>query len=104
MEKGQEKKDGDWQTVKLPKWLAKYVDLSVTQQGITRELVLDEKSVEKVLLPLLHQKYVNELPSKTVMKREKLLQVAIDNDTVKGKVLFLVNENIAVKQAIYQGD
>ncbi|KOO52213.1 sporulation protein YqfD [Viridibacillus arvi] len=102
--KDKKKKDGDWQTVKLPKWLAKYVDLSVTQQGITRELILDEQSVEKVLLPLLHQKYVNELPPKTVMKREKLLQVAIDNDTVKGKVLFLVNENIAVKQAIYQGD
>ncbi|MBK3493326.1 sporulation protein YqfD [Viridibacillus sp. YIM B01967] len=98
------KKGDDWQNVKLPKWLAKYVELSVTQQSTTKQLKLDEQSVEKVLLPLLHQKYVNELPSKTVMKREKLLQVAIDNDTVKGKVLFLVNENIAVKQVIYQGD
>ena len=32
------------------------------------------------------------------------VNVTIDNDTVKGKVLFLVNENIAIKQAINQGD
>ncbi|MGX9135317.1 sporulation protein YqfD [Rummeliibacillus sp. JY-2-4R] len=92
--------DQKWKVVNLPKWFSSIGEVYLQQELIEKKITLDEKSVSDIVIPLLHQKYVKELPPKTVVKREKLLNVTIDNDTVKGKVLFLVNENIAVKQAI----
>lgn len=100
----EKKNEKEWKVVKLPKWLSAIGEVYLQQNLIEKKVILDEKSVKDIVIPLLHQKYVKELPPKTVVKREKLLNVTIDNDTVKGKVLFLVNENIAVKQAINQGD
>lgn len=96
----EKKSENEWKVVKLPKWFSMIGEVYVQQELIEKQVTLDEKSVEDIVIPLLHQKYVKDLPPKTVVKREKLLNVTIDNDTVRGKVLFLVNENIAIKQAI----
>ncbi|WP_102691291.1 sporulation protein YqfD [Rummeliibacillus pycnus] len=100
----EKKNENAWKVVKLPKWFSAIGEVYLQQELIEKKVTLDENSIENMIIPLLHQKYVKELPPKTVVKREKLLNVTIDNDTVRGKVLFLVNENIAVKQAINQGD
>ena len=47
---------------------------------------------------------IRSLPLKSTIKNEKLLHVTTDDDTVKGKVLFLVNENIAQPRPIDQGE
>lgn len=96
----EKKSKKEWKVVDLPNWFSMIGEVYIQQELIEKQVTLDEKSVEDFVIPLLHQKYVAELPLKTVVKREKLLNVTIDNDTVKGKVLFLVNENIAIKQAI----
>ncbi|MBO2534926.1 sporulation protein YqfD [Rummeliibacillus suwonensis] len=100
----EKKSENAWKIVKLPKWFSMIGEVYLQQELIEKQVTLDEKSVEDIVIPLLHQRYIKDLPPKTVVKREKLLNVTFDNDTVKGKVLFLVNENIAIKQAINQGD
>ncbi|MGG0657549.1 sporulation protein YqfD [Rummeliibacillus pycnus] len=96
----EKKSENEWKVVKLPNWFSAIGEVYLQQELIEKNVILDDKSIEDIVIPLLHQKYVKELPPKTVVKREKLLNVTIDNDTVRGKVLFLVNENIAIKQAI----
>ncbi|MER1956136.1 MAG: sporulation protein YqfD [Solibacillus sp.] len=65
---------------------------------------ISEQDIEKVILPLLHEKMIRSLPLKSTIKSEKLLHVYADDDTVKGKVLYLVNENIATPHPIHQGE
>lgn len=90
--------------INLPSWLKKYVRI-VKEQGFKKqEHILNEEDVETIIRPLLHKKILQSLPPKTTIKSEKILQVTFDNDTVKGQVLFLVNENIATPYPIYQGE
>ena len=65
---------------------------------------LTEEDLDTLIRPLLHKKILQSLPAKTTIKSEKILHVTFDNDTVKGQVLFLVNENIAIPYPIYQGE
>lgn len=65
---------------------------------------ISEKDVETTILPLLHEKMISSLPLETAIKAEKLLHVHSDDDTVKGKVLYLINENIAQPHPIHQGE
>lgn len=65
---------------------------------------ISEKDIESVILPLLHEKMIYSLPLESAIKAEKLLHVSADDDTVKGKVLYLVNENIAKPHLIHQGE
>ncbi|MEG0438785.1 MAG: sporulation protein YqfD [Solibacillus sp.] len=65
---------------------------------------IDEDEIDTFVLPLLHEKMIRSLPLKSTIKNEKLLHVTTDDDTVKGKVLFLVNENIAQPRPIDQGE
>ena len=39
-----------------------------------------------------------------IIKDDKILHVTFDNDKVNGTILFLVNDNIAIKRPISQGD
>lgn len=65
---------------------------------------LEPEHMEQRLLPLLHEKILRSLPQKSSIKSENLLHVTFDDDTVKGKVLFFVNENIAMPGHAGQGD
>ena len=79
----------------LPNWLDPYVSIVEEQNTKKMQVELDKSKVDSLLLPLLHEKVIRSLPAKTVIKKENLLQVKWGNGTVEGKVLFLVNENIA---------
>ena len=59
---------------------------------------------QTVLVPLLKQKLVSEREATMIIKDDKILHVTFDNDKVSGTILFLVNDNIAIKRPISQGD
>jgi len=61
---------------------------------------LVEGMEETVIIPLLKNKLMSESFSKAIIKDEKVLHVTFDNDKVKGTILFLINDNIAVKRLI----
>lgn len=88
----------------LPSFISPFVKIVADQktQKVTKQMT--EQQAEKLVLAILHQKILRELPLGTVVKKENLLHVEIVGDTVKGKVLFLINENIAQPQPISQGE
>jgi len=88
----------------LPKLISRYVQIDKVPSYEKRTLDLNEKTIDTLLLPLLHQKTISSLSSEAVIKSEKLLHVTFDNDTVKGEVLYLVNDNIAITSPINQGE
>jgi len=69
-----------------------------------RQVNLVEGMEETVIVPLLKKKLLEERGASAVVKNNKVLHVAFDNDKVKGTILFLVNDDIAVKRRISQGD
>ncbi|MFS0575263.1 sporulation protein YqfD [Sporosarcina sp. 179-K 3D1 HS] len=71
---------------------------------ITGKLVLEEGMEESVILPLLKNKFLASPSSKAIIKDEKILHVSFDNDKVSGTILFLINDDIATKRPISQGD
>ena len=100
-----EKEQGQsFQKVSLPKWISNFLEIKRTQNYITTTQELSEEQIESFILPLLHEKILRSLPPKTIIKEENILQASFDDDKVKGKVLFLVNENIAKEYPIDQGD
>ena len=92
------------QKKELPNWLDPFASIVEEQQTKKMEVKLDESKIETLILPLLHEKMLRSLPDKTVIKKENLLQVKWENGTVEGKVLFLVNENIASPKQALQGE
>ncbi|WP_155591645.1 sporulation protein YqfD [Lysinibacillus cavernae] len=88
----------------LSNWLDPYVSIVEEQQTKTMQVELDESKIESLLIPLLHEKVLRSLPAKSIIKKENLLQVKWGNGTVEGKVLFLVNENIASPIQGLQGE
>ncbi|GGA32466.1 sporulation protein YqfD [Psychrobacillus lasiicapitis] len=93
-----------WKEIVLPSFLQKYLEAGYVQKNIEESYELSEKSIERLIRPLLFQKIINDLPAGTQIIEDKVLQVSIQNDKVKGKVLLLVNEDIATPQVIPQGD
>ena len=93
-----------FQKIDLPGWLSRFIEIEKIQKYTTITEEITEDQIESFILPLLHEKILKSLPPKTVIKKENILHVTIDDDKVKGKVLFLVNENIAKTYPIDQGD
>lgn len=100
----EKEKEQSFQKVNLPNWMSNYLEIKKTQNYITTTQELSEEQIESFILPLLHEKILRSLPPKTIIKKENILHVTFDDDKVKGKVLFLVNENIAKEYPIDQGD
>lgn len=67
-------------------------------------LELREGMEESFILPFIRNRLLEEPYSKKMIIEEKILHVTYDNDTVSGTILFLINDNIAVKRPIVQGD
>ncbi|WP_153733215.1 sporulation protein YqfD [Sporosarcina obsidiansis] len=59
---------------------------------------------ETVILPLLKYDLLSKRTDELIIKEENILHVTFTNDKVKGTILFLINENIAEKRPITQGD
>ena len=65
---------------------------------------VDEEWIQESFLPMLRMRTASTLTPKGKIKDEKVLHVTWSNDTVKGKVLYYMNDNIASKRPINQGD
>ena len=75
---------------KMPKVV--YYGTSSGKKG----LELTSEHIDTHILPLVERKLLMERPADTKLTLQKILHVTFDNDTVKGEVLYLVNENIAI--------
>ncbi|MEK4486512.1 sporulation protein YqfD [Psychrobacillus sp. FSL H8-0484] len=89
-----------WKEIALPAPLQSYFKAGYVQKNIEASYELNEQSIDQLIRPLLFQKLVNEMPSGTQILEDKVLQVSIQNDKVNGKILLLINENIAIPQVI----
>lgn len=69
-----------------------------------KEQNVTEQWIEESFLPMLHVKTSASLSQNGLIKQEKILHMTWTNDTVNGKVLYYINDNIAGKRPIYQGD
>ena len=67
-------------------------------------VTVNEQWIEEAFLPMLRMRTASGLSPKGKIKDEKILHMTWTNDTVKGKVLYYVNDNIAGKRPIHQGD
>ncbi|WP_438311012.1 sporulation protein YqfD [Sporosarcina sp. FA9] len=65
---------------------------------------LNEKTEQTLLIPIIKQKLLYEQSSSMIIKEDKVLHVTFDDDKVSGTILFLVNDNIAIKRSISRGD
>ncbi|WP_318615070.1 sporulation protein YqfD [Sporosarcina sp. YIM B06819] len=93
-----------WQSQE-EKWTPKsFIQTERHVQEETGQLELMEGMEETVLIPLLKNKLLSESLSKAIIQDEKVLHVSFDNDKVNGTILFLINDNIAVKRPISQGE
>lgn len=94
-----------WMTdVQFPQSMKEIV---TSKRQITEKEVqvkLEEGMEQTIIIPLLKQKVIAERGLDATIKEDKILHVTYDNDKVKGTLLFLVNDNIAVKRPIKQGD
>lgn len=93
-----------WKEIQLPAFIQKYVQAGYVQKNHQITYSLTEESIERLIRPLLFQKIIKELPTGTQLLEDKVLQVSIQDDKVKGKILLLINENIAIPHVIPQGD
>ncbi|MFJ7826830.1 sporulation protein YqfD [Psychrobacillus sp. NPDC096623] len=93
-----------WKEIQLPTVINKYVQAGYVQKNHQVTYSLTEESIERLIRPLLFQKILKELPAGTQLLEDKVLQVSIQDDKVKGKILLLINENIAIPHVIPQGD
>lgn len=93
-----------WKEIQLPGFIQKYVQAGYVQKKHQITYSLTEESIEHLIRPLLFQKIIKELPTGTQLLEDKVLQVSIQDDKVKGKILLLINENIAIPHVIPQGD
>lgn len=98
------KTDTALKKMQLPSWLDPYIQIAKVETHEQIVETLTEENLETRILPLLHEKMIQSLPAKSRIKKENLLHVTFDDGKVKGKVLFLVNENIAVRYPIDQGE
>lgn len=69
-----------------------------------KEQIVTEQWIEESFMPMLHVKTSASLSQNGLIKQEKILHMTWTNDTVNGKVLYYINDNIAGKRPIHQGD
>lgn len=78
------------------------LERSVTE--IEEVFDLNKKTKKTLLIPIIKQKLLFEQSSSMIIKEDKVLHMTFDDDKVSGTILFLVNDNIAIKRSISQGD
>ena len=91
------KKDSD-----APFWRIISIERTVIEANA--QLEITDGMEQTIIVPLVKNQLLAELGPDAVIKDEKILHVAFDNDKVNGSILFLINDNIAVKRPISQGD
>ncbi|PID23809.1 sporulation protein YqfD [Sporosarcina sp. P7] len=69
-----------------------------------QEVFLKKGMEETIILPLIKYDLLSKKTNERIIKEENILHVSFTNDKVSGTILFLLNENIAEKRPITQGD
>lgn len=90
--------------VQLPKWLARYIYIERTDIREKRTETLTESQIATKIVPLVREKLVQSLSKKGTIKEVQLLEATVGKERITGKVLFLVNDNIAQPYSISQGE
>lgn len=80
------------------------IETERTIQEADAAFKIEEGMEESVIIPLLKTKLLAEIGPEATIKEEKVLHVTFDDDKVKGTILFFLNDNIAIKRPIIQGD
>ncbi|SIT82344.1 sporulation protein YqfD [Edaphobacillus lindanitolerans] len=96
--------DGNWRQLRLPRPLSGMLSIGETSAVRQRSFQLEEENGEELILGILREKLRRSLTPGAKVKDEKILRVDYDNDKVEGTILFLINENIAVRKQVAQGD
>ncbi|MHA6259456.1 sporulation protein YqfD [Sporosarcina sp. CAU 1771] len=85
-------------------FFSRFVRVERYMTEVEEILEIEEGMEQSILVPLVKQKLLSERDATLLIKEEKVLHVTFDNDRVNGTILFLVNDNIAIKRTISQGD
>ncbi|WP_338014640.1 sporulation protein YqfD [Paenisporosarcina cavernae] len=80
-------------------WIERSFSLSTKQKIVSRDRYLNE-----ILLPIIAKNTIMSLSSDGEIIQEKVLHIEWTNDTVKGKILYLVKDRISSYRIISQGD
>lgn len=104
--KGEEQLELRWQLPwdKKTKQLQLPVSAEKKRSDKLHTVYLEEGMEETIILPLLSYHLLSNNTEERIIKEENVLHAEFSNDKVVGTVLFLVNENIAEKRPITQGD
>ncbi|WP_082194275.1 sporulation protein YqfD [Bhargavaea cecembensis] len=97
-------KGEEWRELRLPQPLSDFMSVRELSSSRKFSRQLSEQDDEELILGILREKLRLSLTPGAAVKDEKILRVHYDNDKVEGTVLFLINENIAVRKQISQGD
>ncbi|WP_147059122.1 sporulation protein YqfD [Sporosarcina luteola] len=92
-----------WREGKLPLFRS-FIQTEHVRNDRIEQFELSEGMEETIILPLIKYKILSEMQSDLIIKDENILHLTFGNDTVEGTILFLMNENIAIKRPISQGD
>lgn len=93
----------------LPPWQEKkqfgkaILNMFQTERIVNEEnaqIEIEEGMEEEFIIPLLKMKLLAQLGPEAMIKENKILHVTFDDDKVKGTILFLINDNIAIKRPI----
>ncbi|MDN4607055.1 sporulation protein YqfD [Sporosarcina highlanderae] len=88
-----------WNKGELPSFRS-FIKTEHIREDRIEQFELKEEMGESIILPLIKHKILNDSKSDLIIKEENILHLTFGNDTVEGTILFLMNENIAVKRPI----
>lgn len=92
-----------WKKDGMPKFRS-FIQTERHREDRIDQFELTEGMEEDVIIPLIKYKILTETQTDLIIKDENILHLTFGNDTVEGTILFLVNENIAIKRPLSQGD
>lgn len=86
--------------IRFPQLLKEFVTIDRQVAELDAQLKIEEGMEKTVIIPLIKQKVIAERGLDATIKEEKVLHVTYYDDKVSGTILFLINDNIAVKRPI----
>lgn len=100
-----------WKSFKKEQNVERLIELFKSAFRVERNTIVEKSSVtvneqwiKEAFIPMLRMRTASTLSPNGKIKDEKILHMTWSNDTVKGKVLYYMNDNIAGKSPIHQGD
>lgn len=73
-------------------------------EQVDTNIYLAEGMEKSHIIPIVKMQLQRELGYEAIVQKEDLLQITFDAESVYGKIVFLVNDNIATYKPIDQGD